>query len=211
MDEFLDGLVSDLKPVRPRRPGREAALLAALGVAELFAWLWMKQPRPDLLHAMATTPSFWWKLASFGSISALGLATTIASLDPSVSPRRGLAWLLLAVFVYVGVGAIMSVPVSHADLARRLNWREGIYCLTHVVPLSMPAIAGLALVMRRGAPTDPPATALAAGVTAAAWAALVFAFNCNQDDYLYVIVWYTIACALGTGIALLVLPRLARW
>jgi hypothetical protein len=65
--------------------------------------------------------------------------------------------------------------------------------------------------MRRGAPSDPPATSLAAGITSAAWAALVFTFNCTQDDYLYVVVWYTLACALSTGIALLFLPRLARW
>ncbi len=211
MDKFLSDLVADLKPVEQRRPGREAALIAALGFVELIAWLVMKQARPDLLHAMATTPSFWWKLASFGVISALALATTIASLDPSVSPRKGLGWVALAVLVYMGVGVAMSMPVDLADLTRRLNWREGIYCLTHVVPLATPAIAGLAFLIRRGAPSDPPATSLAAGVTGAAWAALVFTFNCTQDDYLYVVVWYTFACALSTGIALLFLPRLARW
>ncbi len=211
MDEFIGDLVADLKPVARRRPGREATLIAALGVVELIGWLLMKQARPDLSHAMAATPSFWWKVASFAAISALALATTVASLDPSVSPRKGLRLVALAVLAYLAVGAVMGLPVVHADLARRLDWREGIYCLTHVIPLSMPAIAALAFLMRRGAPTDPPATALAAGVTSAAWAALVFTFSCNQDDYLYIVVWYTLACALCTGIALLILPRLARW
>jgi hypothetical protein len=211
LNDALNSLVADLQPTSPRRPAVEAGVVAGLCLAELLVWLLMNQARPDLMHAMMTTPALWWKLISFGLIAALALATTVASLDPSVSPRLGLSLVALAVLAYLGVGAFMSVPVSESDVIRRLNWREGEYCLTHAIPLSAPVMIGLGYLMKRAAPTHLAATGAAAGVTAAAWGAFVFTFNCTQDDYFYVMVWYTFACVISTVIALAVLPRFARW
>jgi hypothetical protein len=211
LNDVLNSLVADLRPTSPRRPVVEAGVVAGLCLAELLVWLLMKQARPDLMHAMMTTPALWWKLISFGLIAALALATTVASLDPSVSPRLGLGLIVLAILAYLAVGAVMSVPVGETDIVRRLNWREGEYCLSHAVPLSAPVMIGLGYLMKRAAPTRLVATSAAAGVTAAAWGAFVFTFNCTQDDFFYVMVWYTFACVISTAIALALLPRLARW
>ena len=202
MDDFLEGLVSDLKPVRPRRPYLEALVLAMLCLAELALWLAFDQARPDLTHAAQTTPAFWWKLTSFfGLLAMMGAATAISSLNPAASPRRGLTWIAVAIGGYFVVGAFMGEHLDQLSLARRLNWREGIYCLTHVIPLSVPVWIGLGLLMRNGAPTQVAGTSLACGVTAAAWAAFVFTFGCTQDDPLYVVVWYSLACALSALLA----------
>jgi hypothetical protein len=77
--------------------------------------------------------------------------------------------------------------------------------------LSLPAVIGLGLLMRRGAPTDTGGTSLAVGITAAAWGAFVFVFACPYDDPLYIVVWYSVGCGLVTLLARLALPHLTRW
>src|SRR5260370_629310 len=87
---------------------------------------------------------------------------------------------------------------------RRTAWSDATV-------LSVPAVIGLGLLMRRGAPTDHGGTALAAGLAAAAWGAFVFVFACPFDDPLYVTVWYSLGCGAVTLFARLTLPRLTRW
>ena len=96
-------------------------------------------------------------------------------------------------------------------LVARLNWHDGLQCVYKMVLLSMPAVIGLGLLMRRGAPTDASGTSLAVGIAAAAWGAFVFVFACPHDDPLYIAVWYAVGCGLVTLLARLVLPRLTRW
>jgi hypothetical protein len=81
----------------------------------------------------------------------------------------------------------------------------------HIVTLSIPAMVALALLMRRGAPGDNRASALAAGAAGAAWGALVFAFKCPHDDPLYIMVWYAVGGSIVVFAARLVLPLLSRW
>jgi hypothetical protein len=80
-----------------------------------------------------------------------------------------------------------------------------------MVLLSLPAMAALGVLMRRGAPTDIGGTSLTAGIAAAAWGAFVFVFACPADDPLYIAVWYVVGCGLVTMFARVVLPRLASW
>jgi hypothetical protein len=96
-------------------------------------------------------------------------------------------------------------------LYARVNWLEGLQCLSKMVVLSVPAVIGLGVLMRRGAPTDRDGTALAAGLAAAAWGAFVFVFACPFDDPLYVAVWYSLSCGAVTFFARCTLPLLTRW
>jgi hypothetical protein len=75
----------------------------------------------------------------------------------------------------------------------------------------VPAVIGLGLLMRRGAPTDHAGTALAAGLAAAAWGAFVFVFACRFDNPLHCAVWFSLACGAVTLFARWVLPGLTRW
>jgi hypothetical protein len=72
-------------------------------------------------------------------------------------------------------------------------------------------VAALGLLMRRGAPTDRPGSALAIGVASAGWGAFLFTFRCPHDDPLYIAVWYGLGCAIVAGLGYLALPRIARW
>jgi hypothetical protein len=68
----------------------------------------------------------------------------------------------------------------------------------------------LGTLMRRAAPTQPKQSAIASGIASGTVGALVFAFCCPFNDPLYVVVWYSIACAAVAGAARWRLPRRFR-
>ena len=211
IDRLVDRLASDLKPVRRRSLARDSLILCVLGAVELALFFGLGLMRPDMPSAMEQ-PSFWWKLTSLGLIALVGGAVAIASFDPAGSPRRGLRWLAVIVALCLAAGwGIDAARAGLPVLAARLNWPSGVQCVWKMVALSLPAVVGLGVLMRRGAPTDTGGTALVVGIAAAAWGAFVFVFACPVDDPLYIAVWYAVGCGLVTLFARLVLPPLTRW
>jgi hypothetical protein len=210
-DSLVDRLSQNLRPVRRRSVRREALLLLLLGVVEVAAFLGMGFMRPDMPVAMEA-PSFWWKLTSMGLIAVLGAGVAILSADPVRSPRRGLRWILVCVVVIFASGWLIDAAGNGlADLVRRLAWTQGLQCVWKMVVLSIPAAVVLGGLVRRGAPTDRSGTALAAGLSSAAWGAFVFVFACPSDDPLYIAVWYTAGCSIVTLLGRAILMRLSRW
>ncbi len=214
-DPLIDRLVADLQPVAPRRRGRELVLLLGLGVIEILLFVALRGMRPDLHQAMAG-PAFWWKSGSLAVIAALSAAALLVSLDPAGAARRrmtALWWALgLALFVAMALGWLVDAAGSGpAALLARLDWHAGMDCLGNVVALSIPLLLAIGVLVRRGAPTQPARTGLAAGLAAAGFAAFVFAFHCDHDDPLYIAVWYGLGIAVIGGLTRLVLPRLTRW
>jgi hypothetical protein len=183
--------------------------LVVLGAVELGLVLVLGLTRPDMSMAMHL-PSFWWKLASL--IALVSGTVAVVSLDPVRSPRRGLRWIVALIAVCLAIGWILDVSRDGLSaLLSRLDWPNGLHCLEKIAILSVPAVIGLGLLMRRGAPTDRGGTALAAGLAAAAWGAFVFVFACPFDDPFYVAVWYSLGCGAVTLFARFVLPPLTRW
>jgi hypothetical protein len=210
-DRFVEHLVADLKPVRPRTFMGDALIFATLCLVELALFIGLGWMRPDMSIAMEQ-PSFWWKLGSLGLIALIGGTVAIASLDPAESPRRGLRWLVALLAICLAVGWVIDATRGgFPALLARVDWYEGLKCVYKMVLLSVPPVAGLGLLMRRGAPTDTGGTALAVGIAAAAWGAFVFVFACPHDDPLYIAIWYAVGCGLVAMLARLVLPRLTRW
>ena len=210
-DSLVDRLSQNLRPVRRRSVRREALLLLLLGVVEVAAFLGMGFMRPDMPVAMEA-PSFWWKLTSMGLIAVLGAGVAILSADPVRSPRRGLRWILVCIVVIFASGWLIDAAGNGlADLVRRLAWTQGLQCVWKMVVLSIPAVVVLGGLVRRGAPTDRSGTALAAGLSSAAWGAFVFVFACPSDDPLYIAVWYTVGCSIVTLLGRAILMRLSRW
>jgi hypothetical protein len=210
-DSLVDRLSQELRPVRRRRVVREVVLLLLLAVVEIAAFLGMGSMRPDMPMAMEA-PSFWWKLCSMGLIAILGASVAILSADPVRSPRRGLRWILVCIVAIFASGWLIDAS-GHGvtDLVRRLDWSHGLQCVWQMIVLSVPPAIALGVLIRRGAPTDRAGTALAAGLSSAAWGAFVFVFACPSDDPLYIAVWYTVGCAIVTILGRAVLMRLSRW
>jgi len=210
-NRLIDNLVSDLKPVRRRSVRDDVLILGLICVVELALFLGLGAGRPDILTAMRL-PSFWWKLGSLGLIALGAGSVAVFSLDPVESPRRGLRWLMTIVAVGWAISWIISAGGDGVSaLVARLNWYDGLQCVYKIVLLSVPAVIGVGALMRRGAPTDTGATALASGAAAAAWGAFVFVFACPYDDPVYITVWYAAGCGLVTVLARLILPPLTRW
>lgn len=210
-ESLVDRLSRNLRPVRPRSIKRDALVLLLLAIVEVVAFFCMGFMRPDMPTAMEA-PSFWWKLSSMGLIAVLGAGAAIVSADPVRSPRPGLRWILVCIVAIFASGWLIDAAgAGFGELVRRLNWTQGVDCVWKMVALSVPPAIALGMLIRRGAPTDRSGTALAAGLSAAAWGAFVFVFACPSDDPLYIAVWYTLGCALVTVVARVILMRLSRW
>ncbi len=210
-NNLIDELVSGLQPVRPRRASRDVLILVVVCLLELGLFVSFGSMRPDMGAAMDTT-SFWWKLCSLGLIALVGATVAILSFDPIRSPRRGLRWLVCIMAAALIAGWLIDASrAGWAALAARVDWQDGVQCAGSVIALSLPAVIGLGLLMRRGAPTDTAGTALSAGIAAAAWGAFVFVFACPYDDPLYIALWYAVGCGFVSLMARLLLPRLTRW
>ena len=203
---LVDSLVAKLAPVRPRRAWRDGALVFGLAVIELTLVLTMTRPRPDLMAAMHG-PMFWWKMVSCLTLALSGGIAALLALDPAGTSRRW--WWGLAVVAVVAVavlcGTSMTMP---AELAARLQWREGVECAGLTLGYAVPMALLLTWLARRAAPTRPRLLAWAAGFGSAGWGAFAFAWSCWHDDPLYVVVWYG-----GTVLGFTVLTRftLVRW
>jgi hypothetical protein len=208
-DSLVDRLSQNLRPVRPRSIKREALLLFVLGAIEVTAFVGMGFMRPDM---PMETPSFWWKLVSTGLIAVLGAGVALMSADPVRSPRRGLRWILACIAAIFATGWLIDAAGDGVgELVRRLDWTHGLQCVWKMVALSIPPAIALGGLIRRAAPTDRSGTALAAGLSSAAWGAFVFVFACPSDDPLYIAVWYTAGCSIVTVLGRAALLRLSRW
>jgi hypothetical protein len=210
-DALVDRLSQNLRPVRPRSIKREALLLFVLGAIEVAAFVIMGFMRPDMPMAMET-PSFWWKLVSMGFIAVIGAGVALMSADPVRSPRRGLRWILACIAVIFATGWLIDAAGDGVgELVRRLDWTHGLQCVWKMAALSIPPAIALGGLIRRAAPTDRSGTALAAGLSSAAWGAFVFVFACPSDDPLYIAVWYTVGCSIVTVVGRAGLLWLSRW
>ena len=182
-----------------------------LGGIEVGAFLGMGFMRPDMPVAMAD-PAFWWKLVSMGLVAFIAAAVTILTVNPVRSPRRGLWWILVClVGIFASGWLIDAAGNGFATLVRRLEWQQGLQCVWKMIVLSIPPAVAFGMLMRRGAPTDRAGTALAAGLSSAAWGAFIFVFACPSDDPLYIAVWYTLGCSIVTLLGRTVLLRVSHW
>ena len=210
-DSLINRLTEDLKPVRRRRLGLDIVVVAAICAVELALFFALGFARPDM-PLMMKHPSFWWRLGSLGLISLISGTLAILSFNPVYTPRRGIRWLALIVVICLVFGLFISAgPAGIATIIQRLDWTNGLQCTYKMVLLSLPAVIGLGVLMRRGAPTDTRGTALLVGLAAAAWGAFVFVFACPFDDPLYIAVWYSVGCGMVTILSRIILPRLTRW
>lgn len=210
-DALIDQLAGGLTPVRRHDLRRDVLILAALAIVEVAIYVAVRGMRPDMDMAMGLM-SFWWKAASLGILAIIGGATALRAFDPVASPRRGLRRFAAAAAVALAIGwAIDAARVGGTALLARLDPHEGMLCVGAVVILSLPALLAFAVLMRRGAATDPAGTAAAVGLTASAWGGLVFVLACPHDDPLYVALWFTVAIGIVGLVARIGLPRLTRW
>jgi hypothetical protein len=121
--------------------------------------------------------------------------------------------LLLAVpAVMVVVAIIAELLVLPANTWRAsLVGRNALFCLFFIPVLSLAPFAGLFWAMKKGAPRSPTAAGAAAGLSAGAFAAAIYAWHCPDDSPLFLATWYTAAIACVTAVGAILGSRLLRW
>ena len=209
-DALIRDLSANLAPVRRRRPGREGAMLLALGAGDLALLLGLGLMRPDMGHMIAT-PFMLWKLCGLAMLAAVACMGAIRSFSPTVRPRGALTVTFgLAVAMMIAGAFVMPEHHGGQTLFMRLAPLQGVLCATSITVLSLPIMAMLSVLMHRGAPTHPQGSAIASGLAASTLGAFIFAFCCRVNDPLYIAVWYSVACAVVTITARWLLPRRFR-
>ncbi len=206
-DALILDLATNLKPVKRRSTLREASLLIAIVAAEGAFIIVRGAMRPDM-GQMIGSSFMTWKVGSLAILAAVTCTVAMRSFSPPASPRRGLkiALVLLAAAMIGGL-LVASSAENSRPILDRIAPARGVLCAASIIVLALPLAAMLGVVMRRAAPTDPGASALAAGAAAGTCAGLVFTLCCPMNDPLYVMVWYCIGCAVVTAVSRWLLPR----
>lgn len=84
-------------------------------------------------------------------------------------------------------------------------------CYLAVSGASLPALAALFAVLRRGVVTRPMAAGAAAGLLAGALGAMAYAIACKNNGALFVFIWYGLAIASVTALGAALGRRFLRW
>ena len=209
-DALIRTLSADLAPVKRRSVPREAAVLAAIGAAEAGLLLSAGAMRPDMGQVILT-PFMLWKIGSLALLAGVACIVAVRSLAPPFLPRRGVMVVLaLAAFAIVAGMFVASSGHGGRSLFDRLSPIHGMLCATAISVLSLPIMAALAVLMRRGAPVRPKQSALACGLAAATSGALIFTICCPMNDPLYIVVWYSLGVAAVALAARWLLPKRFR-
>ena len=211
LDALIEELAEDLAPVPSRRLWVDISIMALVGVIELALLFALGFAHLDM-HRMPTQPTMGWRLASLGLISLVSGFLAIRSFDPTYSAQRFLRWLALLIAICLAYGLVMGgMPTGMASIIHRLDWTDGVHCAAKIVLLSVPQLSGLAVLGRRGAPTDMRRTPLLIGLAAATWGAFVFVFACPFNGPTYIVVWYGVGCGIVTLASRVLLPPFVRW
>lgn len=209
-DSFIDGLVSDLKPVAPLRqgPGMTRALLAvaagAFTVATGFGL------RPDL-HGGHLDPMF---ILPAGLFLVLALATAWGAIDmarPFVGTRRD-GWGWTALMAAVLPGAALGVLTSGWLRGQRVTVDHGgIFCLAFGLLIGLLTAGTLVLWLKRGAPVFPAKAGLYTGVAAGAAGIFAVSLHCPDNDLIHIGLWHGGTVIVAGLAGRLVLPRFLSW
>ena len=175
VDDFIDGLAEDLRPVR-RLPSpwvRASLWLAVVGVAAaVLAWF---SDLSDLAHRLTYVPDMW--VAVLGSVltAVLGAVATFQLSLPDGAPRWALLPLPgLAVWIAgTGFGCARTwlIPDLHPA-----SLEEARTCFMFITALSVPLSVLTVVMVRRAFPLRPNLVAATGGVAVAAAAATLLNF-----------------------------------
>jgi len=210
--QLIDSLAGGLKPAPHGFVARCLGLGVALGAsiaiaAMLLAW----GLRPDILRAVASS-SFWLKLAYTGGLALLGFVSILRLSRPEgrVPP---MVWLGLAL-VMLAMAALAAAELWHApasDYRALVMGSTSAACPWLIAILAIPTIGGIFWALHRLAPTQLTLAGAAAGLTAGATAAFIYAFSCDESALPFVLIWYGIGMAVPTAIGAWLGRVALRW
>ncbi len=211
IDNLIDGLADDLKPIRPRRLLRGGAWAAAAWLIGGGTLLWLLGMRHDLAHgaSMAPMPMF-----AFWLIVALGLAATWSALRmglPGVGrDYSGWRWAGLAALALPLTALVVGLGDTHAAM-HGMDPHGGMRCTLDGLVAGLGVGAALFAWLKGGAPTSLERAGWVVGVAAGAAGAAVLALHCSSDNMVHIALWHGLVVILSAIAGRLILPPLLRW
>ena len=216
MNDLIDDLAVDLKPVKPlrSRPLWVGALFG-LSVAALYIWC-LYGPRPEL---SALTYGNWsgnrMSVVKPLMFLALGLSALWGVSGLARPEGRPKLRYLLPLLIIGGVvlGGLL-VEYRQEGWARMSDNLSGGVLICYMTILCG-GMAGLIVLwrlwLRRSATSHPVALGAMSGLATASLMASAYALHCQGDAPVYLLLVYGAAVAILTGIAALLGSKLLRW
>ena len=188
-EELIRRLTADAKPVHPLgRPHTRAALWLVLSIAYIVLMISLNPARHDVSSKLRGNSFIFEQAAAVATGIAAALAA-FASVIPGYS-RRWLTLPLLPLAVWLGsLGPGCFQEVAHFGMGG-LPLEHNPWCAPFIVLFgSIPAVA-MALMLRRGAPLTPRATAVVGGLAAAGLANAGVRVIHPEDVSVMLLVWH---------------------
>ena len=211
IDDLIDGLADDLKPIRPRRLLRGGAWAAAAWLIGGGTLLWLLGMRHDLAHgaSMAPMPMF-----AFWLIVALGLAATWSALRmglPGVGrDYSGWRWAGLAALALPLSAIFIGFGDAHGAM-ESMRPELGMRCTIDGLIAGLGVGAALFAWLKGGAPTSPARAGWVIGIAAGSAGATAVGLHCSSNDMIHIAMWHGLAIPLWGVAGRLVLAPLLRW
>lgn len=208
--DLITELAGGLTAGRPRAVTRRLALATSLGALVAFvlliSWLGMR-PMTQAVHSA----SFWMKGIYTLCLALAGLLLVDRLARPAGKTGKGGMIILFAVTAMAVLGGVelMRTPrIGLAEVWLGDTWAE---CPFRIMALSAPVYLGVALTMRRLAPTRLGLAGAAAGLLAGAVGATIYGLYCEETTAAFTATWYTLGIAACAAIGGFLGPRLLRW
>jgi hypothetical protein len=206
-DELIERMAQGLEPVTPLpSPGKRAAswsLAAALYLGLLvLAMAWLNGV------AGAGGTAFWLSQTAAIATGALASGAAFASVVPGFPSR--LPWWAAAAAV-VWLATLVAAPPVDADWSALAAASHEWLCVGFIVVGGAPLAAGLAWMLRRGAPLSPATTAALAALAVATLANVAACLTLPHPNSAVTFAWHG-----GVAVALVILAALCgrmvfRW
>lgn len=211
VDQLVDHLVADLKPVAAPRIGHRLALGLGPGIIISVALVGLFLGyRPDMATA-SLTPIFWIKLLYVAGIGAVSLWAVGRLSRPGARTGDAIMWLPLPILVMATLAAIALIASPAAARPHLIMGFSARVAPWRILAASIPPLVGLTWAMRGLAPTRLVFAGTMAGVAAGGFGAASYAMHCSESATPFILIWYTmgvVACGL---LGALMGPRFLRW
>lgn len=211
IDQLIDGLTDELRPVRPRRLLHGGLLVGVGWLVVGGVLLWLFGMRHDLAAGSAMSPL---PLLAFWLIVALGVAAAWSALRmglPGVGrDYSGWRWAGLAA-LSLPLSAIVMGLGDHLGAAEAIRPENGMRCTVDGLIAGLGVAAALFAWLKGGAPTSPTRAGWVIGIAAGASGATVVALHCSSNDMMHIALWHGLAVMLSAIAGRLFLPPLLRW
>jgi hypothetical protein len=210
-DDFIDGLVKDLRPVREGAL-RRLLLLALLPGLVISAMLLLLAHgfRHDLWAALSL-PAFWVKSAYPALLSIIGIAALTKVARPGGRPVGAAFPTLIIYGLLVTLGLLQLNAAPSEDHRRLIMGISYWFCPLIILATGAPLMTAAFWFLRRSAPTDPRLAGLVAGMTAGSIGAWVYTWGCIENGLTFVALWYTLGIVLCGLLGTLLGRYLLRW